>query len=142
MAWPSPWPDSSWRPTRPSLGSEQLRGPVHPPALQDPACRLCRGWNDPESCPSLPPSHIPLNYTSMPITPSTSCLLGLPPQVRMNCPLLTLKSHVTNNDVKSDVNSSRLLSTNETPIIIIQFVQIKHSSCHFLYALSVFVKIS
>lgn len=88
VTWPSPWPDSSWRPTRPSLGSGPLRDPVHPPALRDPACLVCRGWTDPKSCPNPPPAHIPLNHTSIPITPSTSCLLGPPPQVRVNAIIL------------------------------------------------------
>lgn len=84
VTWLSPWPDSSWRLTLPSLGSEQLRDLVHPPALHVPACPLCRAWTDPESHPSPPQSLIPLNHTSIPITPSTSCLLGPLPQVRIN----------------------------------------------------------
>lgn len=84
VTWLSPWRDSSLRLTRPLLGSGRQRGPAHPSALQGPACPLCKGWTDPESCPSPLPSNIPLSHTSIPITPSTSCLLGPPPQVRMN----------------------------------------------------------
>lgn len=84
VTWLSPWPDSSWRPILPSLGLEQLRGLVHPPALRDLACQLCRDWTDPGGHPKLPPSLIQISCTCLPINPSTSCLLDLPPQVRTN----------------------------------------------------------
>ena len=83
VTWLSPWLDSSWRLTQPLLGSGRQRDPFHPPALQDPACLPYRGWTDPESCPSPPQSHIPLNHISIPITLSTSCPLGPPPLVRI-----------------------------------------------------------
>lgn len=82
--WLSPWPDSSWRPTRPSLGWGRPSDPLRPPLLQDRLCRPCRGWTEPGCRRKPPPSLIQVNCTSPPITTSTSCLLGPPPPVRTN----------------------------------------------------------
>lgn len=65
VTWRNPWPDSSWRRTQPSLGWVLPSDPT--------VCLLHMGSIGPECLLRHPPSLI---------TPSTSCLLDLPPLVR------------------------------------------------------------
>ncbi len=130
--WLSPWPDSSWTLTQPSLGSGQLRGPVHPPALQNPACPLCRARTDPESFLSPPPSRILHNHTSIPIT---SCLRGPPPQVRNNeLPVRkTQPSSITTLMVRKLINyhPKQIIMVIQLCSVMVQRKQ-TISTCHFL----------